>query len=401
MKTRKLTVAVMVVVLLLGAVCLAGAVAPPQIKDLAAKAQSYNKVTLTWTSTGGSRVEVKYRESQALTTSNWTATTGTIITVTVPNPPVPGSAGTKISFDVFIPKANTKDYFGVRSYSATGEASVVSNSPYAITMQAGKIQIGLAWDPPDDYYTYGYVLAIGLSSGNYRSFQNVADATSAYVIINNGTRYYFAAYDYVMDPVTFEIITESDYSNEVVYGSPTMASIFISPNPAYKATTSLTALPTTSGGFGTISYRYQWKKNGVDIAGATAATLSNGNYVKGNVISVSVTPGDSLVYGNPMTSAGVSILNSLPTQPTVTITPSPPRDASNLTCTPTKSTDADGDPIIYTYAWYKNGVLQTSLTTNTVSATLTSVGQAWRCVVAPRDSSGSGPSGQATVTIVK
>ena len=50
--------------------------------------------------------------------------------------------------------------------------------------------------------------------------------------------------------------------------------------------------------------------------------------------------------------------NEPPTTPGVSITPTDPMTLTDVTTTvTTPSTDADGDPITYTYEWYVNNVL--------------------------------------------
>ncbi len=73
----------------------------------------------------------------------------------------------------------------------------------------------------------------------------------------------------------------------------------------------------------------------------------------------------------------------------------------------TESSDADADPVKYTYEWYKNGVLQPGLTkanttdlTYTIDGSGTIAGEIWKCVVTPNDSIGNGPSAEDQVTIV-
>ena len=65
-----------------------------------------------------------------------------------------------------------------------------------------------------------------------------------------------------------------------------------------------------------------------------------------------------------------------PTSPTVSISPDPAYTSDTLTGSATGSTDADGDPITYTYAWYQNGVL-TSYNTAQVPASATNVNDVW------------------------
>jgi len=96
-----------------------------------------------------------------------------------------------------------------------------------------------------------------------------------------------------------------------------------------------------------ITFSYQWKKSvGIDydfedIADETGATLSSDNFVKGNIIKVKVTPNDGTDDGDPMESDPITISNSIPTQPTVSITPNPAYADDDLICVPSDSTDAD------------------------------------------------------------
>src|SRR5205823_10307165 len=62
---------------------------------------------------------------------------------------------------------------------------------------------------------------------------------------------------------------------------------------------SLTATPSSSDADGdTVTYGYQWKKNGTAISGATSSTLdlsAAGHGDKGDAITVAVTPNDGSV----------------------------------------------------------------------------------------------------------
>jgi hypothetical protein len=85
----------------------------------------------------------------------------------------------------------------------------------------------------------------------------------------------------------------------------------------------------------------------------------------------------------------------------VDVTPDSPYTTDDLLCSiTTPSTDADGDTVSYSYAWYKDDVLQASLTTNTVDDTLTTKGETWKCVVTPNDGSADGPTDDDQVTIL-
>jgi subtilisin-like proprotein convertase family protein/BMFP domain-containing protein YqiC/DNA-directed RNA polymerase subunit RPC12/RpoP/translation initiation factor IF-1 len=199
---------------------------------------------------------------------------------------------------------------------------------------------------------------------------------------------------------TLKSSTASD-TVQILNTPPSITSVSITPSPA-NASSTLTAVPAgwSDADNDTQSYYYQWYKNGSAISGATAKTLSSGNFVKGDNISVTVTPNDGIINGTSKSSGNTTIQNNPPTTPTISVTPKSPNINDNLNCTiTTPSTDIDNDPITYTYKWYKNGELQSSLTLVTVSTTYQINGpfgstEMWACHVTANDTSSD--SGTAT-----
>ncbi|HKY50859.1 MAG TPA: hypothetical protein VJP45_06355, partial [Candidatus Limnocylindria bacterium] len=83
-----------------------------------------------------------------------------------------------------------------------------------------------------------------------------------------------------------------------------------------------------------ITYSYQWTRNGVDIAGATGATLDlgrPGNGDRGDAIAVRVTASDGGSTSDPLTSASVTVANTPPTVISATIEPTSPDTDDVLT----------------------------------------------------------------------
>ncbi|MBI2831796.1 MAG: hypothetical protein HYX79_06030 [Chloroflexi bacterium] len=106
--------------------------------------------------------------------------------------------------------------------------------------------------------------------------------------------------------------------------------------------------------------------------------------------------GDGTVYGSDQQF----IANSPPTAPVISVTPKLPKNSDNLVASiTTQSTDPDGDNVTYSYAWYKNDVLQEGLTTNTVNASYTGWGEVWKVVVTPNDGYGNGPTANDQVKV--
>ena len=134
-------------------------------------------------------------------------------------------------------------------------------------------------------------------------------------------------------------------------------------NPTVASTLTATATTADLNGF-PVTLEYQWFNNGVliqtDNVSALSDTLTAANAkndVKGNVITVTVTPSDSAATGTAV-SATQTIADSAPTA-TVALTPLNPAASQIITATATDA-DADGDPVTLNYVWSRNGnVVQT------------------------------------------
>jgi len=175
---------------------------------------------------------------------------------------------------------------------------------------------------------------------------------------------------------------------------PVISSASITPTTAYTNDT-LTAVPAgySDDDGDAAGYNYQWYVTGTAVVGATSATLSGSNFVKGDAVTVRITPWDSYEVGTSITSAALTISNSTPTTPGVDLTPSYPEDNDPLVCSvATASTDADGDVIGYTFSWSVGGVT-TGLSTTTVAASYTRNGETWTCSVTASDGTATSAAG--------
>ncbi len=105
-----------------------------------------------------------------------------------------------------------------------------------------------------------------------------------------------------------------------------------------------------------VAYSYQWLKNGEEIFDANKNSLPSGNFKKGDLIQVRVTPSDGKTEGKPFFSEPVKILNSPPVIQEVLIEPRIAYSNNDLRAI-VKSIDRDGDFVYYTYRWEKNGTL--------------------------------------------
>lgn len=105
-----------------------------------------------------------------------------------------------------------------------------------------------------------------------------------------------------------------------------------------------------------ITYQYQWVKNDAELPGEKKEILKSGNFKKGDLIQVRVTPSDGKVDGKPVLSSTVKILNSPPVMQEIGIDPKVAY-ANDPLKVHLKGFDADGDFIYYTYRWEKNEVV--------------------------------------------
>jgi hypothetical protein len=105
-----------------------------------------------------------------------------------------------------------------------------------------------------------------------------------------------------------------------------------------------------------IAYSYQWVKNDEEMVDENKNILKSGNFRKGDIIQVKVTPSDGKVNGKAFLSPPVRILNSPPIIQEVRIEPKAAYASDPLRAV-IKSSDVDGDFTYYTYQWEKNGTL--------------------------------------------
>ncbi|MFL6005040.1 MAG: LamG-like jellyroll fold domain-containing protein [Gaiellaceae bacterium] len=223
-------------------------------------------------------------------------------------------------------------------------------------------------------------------------------------------RLHQSSYDWQFLPAAGGTFTDS--GTTAVHGMPNVAPVVdsvtidqASPRTADTLTATITSHDLNGD---PVTYARQWTKNGVDIAGATGATLNlatTGNGDKGNQIALRVTASDGVNTSAPLTSSSVLILNSAPTA-TVSLNNHAPGTNAILTATATR-TDADADVVTLTYVWKVNGVIRK---TTAGSAALTDTfdlsvagngdpGDTITVEVAPTDGTATGASAVDTATV--
>lgn len=164
---------------------------------------------------------------------------------------------------------------------------------------------------------------------------------------------------YVGQNVVIKIEGTSKYGNNlyiddinIANGPAAVASVSVTgtPNPACSGqSVTFTAVPTNGGTTPT----YQWRKNGVNIGGATSSTYTTSAIVNGDQFTCVMTSNLAGVTGSPATSNAVTMtINAVPAQPTIS------QNGFVLT-----SSSATGNQ------WYLNGVIIPGATGQTYTAT--------------------------------
>ena len=123
------------------------------------------------------------------------------------------------------------------------------------------------------------------------------------------------------------------------------------------------------GAAGAISY--QWKRDGVDIAGATGNTDTTVQADVGTVITVSADYTDDLSTVESLTSAGTAAVTNVNDAGAVTIDNATPAQGDTLTAS---VSDADGATGAIAYQWKRDGADIAGATGNTYTTVQADVG---------------------------
>jgi hypothetical protein len=220
------------------------------------------------------------------------------------------------------------------------------------------------------------------------------------------------------DSFTFKAYDGQAYSNVAtvsitvtpVNDPPTTPVVDVTPNLPLTADDLVCTITTPSmdPDGGTITYFYEWYKNGIlqsdeiTVTTALTDTVSSAKTAKGEVWKCVVTPYDGTVNGTSAQDQ-VTIGNTPPSIASVDITPDPAYTDDTLTATPNGWLDADADPEGYTYQWQKwNGASWQDISGETLS-TLSSdnfvKGDQIKVVCTPFDGEDYGVSKEDTITI--
>ena len=203
---------------------------------------------------------------------------------------------------------------------------------------------------------------------------------------------------------------------------PEVLSVTLSPSSVYSNDTITATVSTSDPDGDTVTTSYAWYVDGTLVA-ETGRSLDGATYFeKEQEVYVVGTPNDGTEDGDPVRSTAVTVLNSAPDAPTVSINPTEPvEDVDDLVCSiDVESSDADGDTVTYTFGWSvdgtpfgtsegidtadtghsDSGLATTTYVGDTVSASVLARDEQWICSVTPDDGTDSGSSASDSVDVL-
>jgi len=126
--------------------------------------------------------------------------------------------------------------------------------------------------------------------------------------------------------------------------APTVTSVSIEPELPRKNSTLKARIEALDPDGDTISFSYQWVKNGDELIGETSETLVDPTLKKGDKIVLHVSPYDMAGTGEEAIAQEIVILNSAPV---ITSSPKAQKMKSALYTYQLVAEDPDGDPITF------------------------------------------------------
>jgi hypothetical protein len=148
-----------------------------------------------------------------------------------------------------------------------------------------------------------------------------------------------------------------------------------------------------------VTYRHDWFVNGKPVPAAQGqARLTAPALKKHDRVRVVVTPWDGDLAG-PQAYGECEVENTPPTAPQIALEPAEPTAPHGVSVVVRKpSADRDGDPVLYRYTWFRDGV-QTSIEGPYVPPATMRHREIWRVVVTPFDGEETGEPVTASAVV--
>lgn len=273
------------------------------------------------------------------------------------------------------------------SYQSVAEEPATEVTPVSITAHPQSVAV-----------TAGAVasFAVGASGGGALSFQwrkdgvNLSGATSSTLSIASTQESNAGVYDVVVSNSAGSVTS----LQAVLTVNAVIAPVVITTQPVSltRSADQSAAFSVVASGGGTLSY--QWRKDGINISGATAATLALSNVQTTDAASYSVVVSNSV---GAVTSAAATLTVNQVIAP-VSISSHPVALTRTVGESAQFSVAASGGGTL-SYQWRKNGVAISGATSASLSLTNVQTTDAASYSVAVANSVGSVTSNAATLTV--
>jgi hypothetical protein len=144
-------------------------------------------------------------------------------------------------------------------------------------------------------------------------------------------------------------------------------------------------------------YAYQWRRGGVDISGATAATRVLTEADIGAVMSCRVTATNAMGSASTLSNNSSAVLALAPINTTLPVITGTAQQGENLFCSTGSWVNV---PVSYAYQWKRDGANIGGATTNSYTPTIFDVGVQLTCVVSATNTGGTGNATSAATAAV-
>ncbi len=275
---------------------------------------------------------------------------------------------------------------GIDAESATSAAVTVGNSapdmdsvtitPASATVSDDLTCAASATDVDGDSITYTYAWTVnGMAAGSSSTLSAGSFAKGDIV----------ACQAFGSDGTDDGEPLESD---ELIISNstPSVDAVSIVPGTARTSDTLTCSASTSDADGDSLTVDYSWEVNGSPVS--TSNTLASSMFVKGDTVVCSVEASDGDNYSGFVPSADLVISNTKPAVSSVSLSPSAPSTADDITCNATGS-DGDGDTVTFTYEWTVDGVVVAE-TGATLASTEFAKGQTVACKATPFDGDENG-----------
>lgn len=173
--------------------------------------------------------------------------------------------------------------------------------------------------------------------------------------------------------------------------APDVLEVQVAPSEAYTTSTLVASADVDDADDDDTTLSWRWLVDGAEVPALDSDTLGPGYFVKGQRVVAEAVPSDGDLTGTAVRSAEVIILNSPPSVASAALSPAAVTVLDTLTCAGSGMTDADGDDVTLSYAWFVDGTEQ-SITDASLPLASYAKGQRVVCAVTPNDGSIDGPS---------